>query len=222
MLEPSVTRSRSTPTRSSSAIARRSGWPIVIFSRARRRSSAARRRRRRGCARRRVVQRRLAAVGPPPLTCIRRGRSARADATTPRAGPRCPTPRRPPRTSRPARSGCGTGSAPDPGAGTPRTCTVSSTVGTHPCGRSRLNTAGGNASATSSSAKRVDRPTVGEGEPAPHLAPPVAHAVLEPGVVRVQPHVEPLHQRRRRPCRSPRSRGAHSSIGGSSRRSTAW
>ena len=39
-----------------------------------------------------------------------------------------------------------------PGAGTPRTCTVSSTVGTHATGSSVLNTAGGNASATRSSA----------------------------------------------------------------------
>ena len=39
-----------------------------------------------------------------------------------------------------------------PGAGTPRTCTVSSTVGTHATGSSVLNTAGGNASAASRSA----------------------------------------------------------------------
>ena len=54
-----------------------------------------------------------------------------------------------------------------PGAGTARTWTVSSTVGTQPASRSRLNTAGGNASATSSSASvSIGRPSANANQPA--------------------------------------------------------
>ena len=53
-----------------------------------------------------------------------------------------------------------------PGAGMPRTCTVSSTVGTQPAGMSTLKTAGGKASATSNKASvSMGRPSANANQP---------------------------------------------------------
>ena len=163
--------------------ARRHGWPIVIFSQ--RTKSVIRRTAASvatvgiasasfaaGTARRRLARRRSAAV---PLTAgsplIRTGRGMRASwrhwaTRAPEESQIAPSSSSRPSWAKRVRNEQRSG----PGAGTPRTCTVSSTVGTHATGRSVLNTAGGNASATRSSAIGVDRFVVGEREPARHLA----------------------------------------------------
>ena len=83
-----------------------------------------------------------------------------------------------------------------PGVGTPRTCTVSSTVGTHATGSSVLNTAGGNASATRSSAiASIGSSSANANQPVdPRLAGRLAGA--EPDVLRAHADPQPLEDRR--------------------------
>jgi phosphoserine phosphatase len=133
-------------------VAGQRGWPIVVFSK---RTKAVIRRTTQGVGAvglaRRVASP-AAFAGPHPVEVgAARSRPAASGRSGGSGRPACrssPTPRRPrskkpPCTNRLRNTHC-TG----PGAGTARTCTVSSTVGTQPGGMSRWNTAGGNASHT--------------------------------------------------------------------------
>ena len=83
-----------------------------------------------------------------------------------------------------------------PGIGTPRMCTVSSTVGAHATGRPALNTGGGNASATSSNPIASTGSASASANQPVISARPVGSPRAKTLVTRAHPHVDLFHQRR--------------------------